>query len=220
MTVERHGQAVVAICSGIGDMADLAERLDQVIRGVAVVLNDQKAHGDPIRLRFGRPAERALPLNIRKDGHRSHQFQSFRWRGQLPPAMGPISYARGWRRPPPPQRPHPSGGDGCQGWSSRSKVAQLRSHFRNFAGTGTMPAPLRSDHRRGRRMPAGRPQSRVSAAAQRQRDEARVVTLLHADQDAALCLRVRALVMTSRTSVGVETDLPATSRITSPVEKP
>ena len=31
---------------------------------------------------------------------------------------------------------------------------------------------------------------------------------------------VRAVVMTSRTSVGVETDLPATSRMTSPVEKP
>ena len=67
------------------------------------------------------------------------------------------------------------------------------NHSRNFAGTGALPAPLRSDHRRGRRMPAGRPQSRVSAAAQRQRDEASVVTLLHADQDCpfALCPRSR-----------------------------
>jgi hypothetical protein len=57
-------------------MANLAERLDQIIRGVAVVLDDQKAHSDPIRLPVGRSVDRALPVNIRKEGHRSHQFQS------------------------------------------------------------------------------------------------------------------------------------------------
>ena len=51
-------------------MADLAECLDQIVGGVAVVLDDQKAHGDPIRLRIGRPAEGASPLNIRISGHR------------------------------------------------------------------------------------------------------------------------------------------------------
>ena len=101
----------------------------------------------------------------------------------------PQSYARGWRRPPPPQRLHPSGGDGCQGWSSVRKWPNDR--FRNFAGTGATPAPLRSDHRRGRRMPAGRPQSRVLAATERQRDETRVVALLHSDQDGALALGPR-----------------------------
>ncbi len=101
----------------------------------------------------------------------------------------PYSSAWGWRKPPPPQRLHPSGGDGCQGWSSVRKWSN--DHFRNFAGTGATPAPLRSDHRRGRRMPAGRPQSRVSAATERQRDESRVIALLHPDQDGALALGPR-----------------------------
>ena len=41
LTVSRHGEAVVAIHSRIGDVPDLAERLYQVVRGVAVVLNYQ-----------------------------------------------------------------------------------------------------------------------------------------------------------------------------------
>ena len=41
LTVNRHGQPVVAIRSRIGDMPDFTERFDQVVRGVAVVLNDQ-----------------------------------------------------------------------------------------------------------------------------------------------------------------------------------
>ena len=134
------------------------------------------------------------------------------------------------RRPPPggvakgvaetatPSTTPPQRGRRMPGLELRSKVAQPET-TPELAGTGAMPVPLRSDHRRGRRMPAGRPQTRVSAAAQRQRDKARVVTLLHADQDCRLPC-VRAVVMTSRTSVGVETDLPATSRMTSPVEKP
>ena len=61
LAVERHGQAVLAVGGGVGDMADLAERLDQIVGGVAVVLDDQKAHGDPIRLRIGRSADRHEP---------------------------------------------------------------------------------------------------------------------------------------------------------------
>ena len=45
--------------AAVGDMADLAECLDQIVGSVAVVLDDKKAHGDPIRLRFGRPAKGA-----------------------------------------------------------------------------------------------------------------------------------------------------------------
>ena len=78
LAVERHRQAVLAVGGGVGDMADFAERLDQIVGGVAVVLDDQKAHGDPVRLRIGHPAEGASPLNIRISGHRSHQIQSIR----------------------------------------------------------------------------------------------------------------------------------------------
>ena len=42
----------------------------QVFGSVAVVLDNQKAHGHPIRLRFGYPTERSLPINIRIRGHR------------------------------------------------------------------------------------------------------------------------------------------------------
>jgi hypothetical protein len=45
LAVKRERQALLAVGRAIGDMADLAERLDQIIGGVAVVLDDEKAHG-------------------------------------------------------------------------------------------------------------------------------------------------------------------------------
>src|SRR4029079_6719678 len=83
----------------------------------------------------------------------------------------------------PPQR-----GRRMPGLELRSKVAQSRP-LPEFSRDGRDARPVEVDHLRGRRMPAGRPQTRVSAAVQRQRDEARVVTLLDADQDCpfALC---------------------------------
>ena len=59
---------------GIGDMADLAEGLDEIVGGVAIVFDDQQAHGDPVRLRVGRPADGALPLKFETAGHGLHQF--------------------------------------------------------------------------------------------------------------------------------------------------
>ena len=85
----------------------------------------------------------------------------------------------------PPQR-----GRRMPGLELRSKVTQPRS-LPEFSRDGRDARPVEVDHRRGRRMPAGRPQTRVSAAAQRQRDKARVVTLLHADQDRPFALRPR-----------------------------
>ena len=95
------------------------------------------------------------------------------------------------------------------------------NHSRNFAGTGALPAPLRSDHRRGRRMRCRRDvpnlvsQPRPSGSATK-----RVLSPFFTRTRTVRLPCVRAVVMTSRTSVGVETDLPATSRMTSPVEKP
>jgi hypothetical protein len=37
-------------------------------------------------LRLGHPAKGTLPVNIYISGHRSHQFQTFRWQGQSPPS--------------------------------------------------------------------------------------------------------------------------------------
>src|ERR1700692_3270090 len=44
LAVERQRLAFLAVGRLIGDMADLAERLDQIIGRVAIVLNDEKAH--------------------------------------------------------------------------------------------------------------------------------------------------------------------------------
>ena len=48
MPVEREGQALLAVRRLIGDMADLPEGPGDVIRGVAVVFNDEEAHGGPL----------------------------------------------------------------------------------------------------------------------------------------------------------------------------
>ncbi len=46
----------LAVGRVLGDVADLAEGLDQVVGGVAVVFDDQEAHGDPVRsLPYVRP---------------------------------------------------------------------------------------------------------------------------------------------------------------------
>jgi hypothetical protein len=55
-------------------MTDLAKRLDQIVRGVAVILDNEQAHGAAIRLRLSRSASGTLPVCIRIEGHRSHQF--------------------------------------------------------------------------------------------------------------------------------------------------
>ena len=75
-------------------------RMARMNGGVAVVLDDQKAHGDPIRLRVGRPAGGARPLNIRISGHRSHQFQSIRWQVSIQAAPGTPSPSMAGPYPP------------------------------------------------------------------------------------------------------------------------
>ena len=45
VAVERQREPVLAVGGPVGHMADLAEGLDQIIRGVAVVLDDEQAHG-------------------------------------------------------------------------------------------------------------------------------------------------------------------------------
>ncbi len=45
VAVERQREAVLAVGRLVGDVADLAEGLDEVVRGVAVVFDDEQAHG-------------------------------------------------------------------------------------------------------------------------------------------------------------------------------
>ena len=113
---------------GIGDMADLAERLHQIVRGVAIVLDNEKAHGDPVRLRIGPAAERTLPLNIRRWGHRSHQFS--------------VHSMAVRTRPAPPRSLTPAG---------TSPARPAPKHTRG--GGGMAATPSTTPPQRGRRMP-------------------------------------------------------------------
>ena len=109
---------------------------------------------------FGRPADGALPVNIHIREHRSHLFQSFRRRGSIPSSNQPPSNGEGGRPRHPPLY-HPSGGDGCQGWSSNRKGAGSGDLSGISRDSGHDARPVRADHQRGRRMPVARPQSRV-----------------------------------------------------------
>ena len=44
--VERQREALLAVGGVIGDMADLAEGVDEIVRGVAVIFDDQQAHAE------------------------------------------------------------------------------------------------------------------------------------------------------------------------------
>src|SRR5262245_54038953 len=182
LTPEGHGEAIVTIRRGVGDVTHLTEGLDEIIRSVAVVLDDQEAHGDPIRLRFGHPTERALPVEIWISGHRSHQFQSIPWRV-------PGAFTRGGGRyPPPPLRPHPSGGDGCRGWSSyRKRPPSKRARLPQLPGRARQPVPLRADLPAGATDAGGCPQN--SPAREREGNESQAVTLFHSNENASLTFR-------------------------------
>ena len=103
LAVERHRQALLAVGRLIGDMADLAECLHQIIGGVAVVFDDEKAHGG---------VSPNWQINLDRDGGLitdevvSHGSPGKRLaekvRGRQAPARHPLD------------RLHPGGGDGCR----------------------------------------------------------------------------------------------------------
>ena len=63
VAVERQREPLLAVRRLVGDMADLAEGLDQIVGGVAVVFDDQQAHGGP--LGFASSASRRICVNRR-----------------------------------------------------------------------------------------------------------------------------------------------------------
>src|SRR6188472_482346 len=129
------------------------------------------------------------------------------------------SYARGWRRPPPPQRLHPSGGDGCQGWSSVRKWPNQKP-LPEFCRDGRDARPVEVGPPAGATDAGGTSPNLVSQPLPRGSATKRVLSPFLTRTRTVRLPCVRAVVMTSRTSVGVDTDLPATSRMTSPVENP
>ena len=89
-----------------------------------------------------------------------------------------------------------------------------------FGGTGARPVPLRPFHRRGRRMPVKRPQAHSSAVADRQRDEAGALALLHPHQHGALAGLVQVWRSPWRRRQGWRPTCRPTSRMTSPLCMP
>ena len=60
----------------IGHMADLAQRLDQIIGGIVVVFDDQQAHGSPFGLDIVyRSCRSTLPINVSGQSHQVHRYQ-------------------------------------------------------------------------------------------------------------------------------------------------
>src|SRR5262249_10582936 len=139
--------------------------------------------------------------------------------GAGPPSARPFGTRGGGGKPPPPQRPHPGGGDGCRGWSSDRK----RRCFYALA-FGKLPGRVRNPPRE-----VGPPTGATDAGGAASNScqpfptggaTKRGVAPFFTRTRTLRLPWVRASAITSRTSAGVETDLPATSRITSPVEKP
>ena len=124
----------------------------------------------------------------------------------------------GWRKTATPSTTPPSGGDGCQGWSSLRKRANQSS-----------PSGIWRDGHEARPV-EGRPTGGATDAGGMSPNSyqpfpsgkatKRVLSPFFTRIRTLRLPSVRALETTSRTSAGVETDLPATSRITSPVENP
>ena len=50
LAVERLREPFLAVGGEVGHMPDLAEGLDQIVGGIAVVFDDQETHGDPTSL--------------------------------------------------------------------------------------------------------------------------------------------------------------------------
>src|SRR5215471_21303249 len=99
------------------------------------------------------------------------------------------------------------------------KAAPIKAHLQESDGTGTKPAPLRADP------PAGATDAGEMSPNSYQpfpigKATKRVLSPFFTRIRTLRLPSVRALATTSRTSAGVETDLPAISRMTSPVEKP
>ena len=53
LAVERVGEPLLAVGRQLGDMPDLAERLGEVVGGIAVVFDYQKTHDEPVVSRIG-----------------------------------------------------------------------------------------------------------------------------------------------------------------------
>ena len=189
-------------------MADFAERLDQVIGRVAVVLNDEKAHD-------------VLPWSGSHAGPASNHIVSTAF-GNIDPKREPVrgaaigrstvrslisqnseGVASSARHPLYPL--HPGGGDIC-------REAELV-----FSGDGPCGPSPGYARQRGRRMPADRP---ISQALPSGKATNLVPWLDFTRNKTARLPSLRASARLLRTSAGVDTVLPPTSRIMSPTWKP
>ena len=111
LAVQRQREALLAVGREIGHVADLAEGLDQVVGGVAVVFDDQETHdGSAIFTVWDFPQRDAL---------QSCEFIIAGTRRQVAERM---DAPRGWLKrargggvsPTAPRQPRTGGGDGCR----------------------------------------------------------------------------------------------------------
>src|SRR3984957_19079660 len=208
LAVERHGLAFLAVGRLVGDMADLAERLDQVFGRVAVVLDDEKAHD-------------VLPWSESHAGSASNHIVSTAV-GNIDPKREPVrraaigrstvrslilqnseGVASSARHPLYPL--HPGGGDVC-------REAELVS-----SGDGPCGPSPGYARQQGRPVPADRP---ISQALPSGKATNLVPWPDFTRNKTARLPSLRASARLLRTSAGVDTVLPPTSRMMSPTWKP
>src|SRR5208282_3804209 len=222
LTVERKRQAFLAIGGLVGDMADLAERLDEIIGRVAIIFNNEKAHGVMPWLgsRMTGSPHRSILFTSRVRQYRPSMLAaapalpSTPWIGHLPARSASRNIAwsgrgigRGWRAAArhPRYRLHPGGGDIC-------REAELV-----IGGDGPYGPSPGNARQRGRRMPADRP---ITQALPSGRATNFVPSPDFTRNNTACLPSLRASLRLLRTSEGVATILPPTSRMTSPTWKP
>ena len=130
-----------------------------------------------------------------------------------------FSYARGWRKTTTPSTTPPQRGRRMPGLELVSKAAPGKAGLREHGGTGMQPVPLRADPPAGATDAGGMSPNSCQPFPSGKATK-RVLSPFFTRIRTLRLPSVRAPETTSRTSAGVETDLPAISRMTSPVEKP
>src|SRR5262249_1149240 len=139
-------EPLLAVDREVGDVADLAKRLHQVIGGISVIFDDQETHDESTVSRIG-----DFPYGRSMLDYPNHSVTTL----SCPDLgtgtfLGPKRARGGEVAPPPLDQLRTGGGDGC-----RSGVD----------GWGRACArPPGSNRRRGRRMPAVRPHLRSGPA--------------------------------------------------------
>src|SRR5262249_3611330 len=210
LAVERVGESLLAVGRQVGDMPDLAECLRQIVGGVAIVFDDQETHDESAVSWISDVPRRGTVLDCTNHSGTISKCPGVGPRGDRPCQR---EKCEGRRFDPPPLNQLRTGGGG----GGRGEVRR--------EGEGGRAPPPGSNHRRGRGRAAGGGAGGRGCAPFAQALPSRSATNFVASPDFTRMRIVRlpsfcASLSALRTSAGLATFLPPTSRMTSPVLTP